>query len=82
MKPQLYIGNKNYSTWSLRAWFLMREAGIDFDEHRILLDEDTTRREIAAVSPGGTVPALKLGDLTVWDTSGLLEKLRPCFSMS
>ena len=54
MKTKLYIGNKNYSTWSLRSWLLLREAGIDFDEHRILLDVDTTADEIAAVSPGGT----------------------------
>ncbi|MCH7833609.1 MAG: glutathione S-transferase family protein, partial [Proteobacteria bacterium] len=37
VKPQLVIGNKNYSSWSLRAWFLLREADIDFDENRISL---------------------------------------------
>jgi glutathione S-transferase len=73
MKPQLYIGNKNYSTWSLRSWLLLREAGIDFDEHRILLDVETTAEEIAAVSPSGTVPVLKIGDLTVWDTMAIAE---------
>ncbi len=73
MKPQLYIGNKNYSTWSLRAWLLLREADIDFDEHRILLDVETTEAEIAAVSPAGLVPVLQLGDLTVWDTMAIAE---------
>ena len=73
MKPQLYIGNKNYSTWSLRAWFLMREAGIEFDEHRILLDVETTKAEIAAISPAGLVPALKIGDTTIWDTMAIAE---------
>ena len=73
MKPQLYIGNKNYSTWSLRSWLLMREAGIDFDEHRILLDVETSADEIAAVSPSGTVPVLKIGDMTVWDTLAIAE---------
>jgi glutathione S-transferase len=73
MKPQLYIGNKNYSTWSLRSWLLLREAGIDFDEHRILLDVETTAAELAAVSPSGTVPVLKIGDLTVWDTMAIAE---------
>ena len=73
MKPQLYIGNKNYSSWSLRSWLLLREAGIDFDEHRILLDTEGTAAEIAAVSPAGTVPVLKLGDLTVWDTMAIAE---------
>ncbi len=73
MKPQLYIGNKNYSTWSLRSWLLLREAEIDFDEHRILLDVETTEAEIAAVSPAGRVPVLKLDDLTVWDTMAIAE---------
>lgn len=73
MKPQLYIGNKNYSTWSLRAWLLLREADIDFDEHRILLDVETTEAEIAAVSPAGLVPVLKLDDLTIWDTMAIAE---------
>lgn len=75
MKPQLYIGNKNYSSWSLRTWFLMREAGIDFDEHRIVLDVESTKAAIRAVSPGGTVPALQLGDLTIWDTMAIAETL-------
>lgn len=73
MKPQLYIGNKNYSSWSLRAWLLLREAEIDFDEHRILLDVDTTAAELAAVSPSGTVPVLKFGDLAVWDSMAIAE---------
>lgn len=73
MKPQLYIGNKNYSSWSLRSWLLLREAEIDFDEHRILLDVETTADEIAAVSPAGTVPVLKIGDLTIWDTMAIAE---------
>ena len=38
MKPKLIIGNKNYSSWSLRAWLLLKEAGIEFDEHRIVLE--------------------------------------------
>lgn len=73
MKPQLFIGNKNYSTWSLRSWFLMREAGIDFDEHRILLDVETTADAISSVSPGGTLPVLKLDDVTVWDSMAIAE---------
>ena len=73
MKPKLIIGNKNYSSWSLRSWLLLREAGIDFDEQRILLDMADTPAEIAAVNPGGTVPALQLGELTVWDTLAIAE---------
>ncbi len=61
MKPKLVIGNKNYSSWSLRPWLLMKEAGIDFEEHRIVLDTPTTKKEIAAFSEAGRVPILQLG---------------------
>lgn len=73
MKPKLIIGNKNYSSWSLRAWLLLRESEIEFDEQRICLDTDTTAAEIAALNAGGTVPVLQLGDLTVWDTLAIAE---------
>jgi len=73
MKPKLYIGNKNYSSWSLRSWLLLSEAEIDFEEQRILLDVETTAGEIAAVNPSGTVPVLQLGDLTIWDTMAIAE---------
>jgi glutathione S-transferase len=75
LKPKLIIGNKNYSSWSLRAWFLMREADIDFDEHRVLLDTDTTGEEIAAYSAAGRVPILVLDGATVWDTLAIAETL-------
>ncbi len=73
MQTTLIIGNKNYSSWSLRAWFLLSEAGIEFDEHRIALDIDTTAMEIAKYSPSGTVPVLKLDDETIWDTQAIAE---------
>lgn len=73
MKPKLIIGNKNYSSWSLRPWLLMKEAGIDFDEHRIALDTPTASKEIAAFSEAGKVPILQLGDLTVWDSLAIAE---------
>ena len=73
MKPKLIIGNKNYSTWSLRPWLLMREAGIDFDEQRIILDTATTAGEIAAFGAGRTVPILQFGDLTIWDSLAICE---------
>ena len=73
MKPKLFIGNKNYSSWSLRAWLLLREADIDFDEQRILLDMPDTAAEIAALRASGTVPVLQLGDLTVWDSMAIAE---------
>ena len=73
MKPRLIIGNKNYSSWSLRAWFLLREADIDFDEHRIPLDTDDTARQIAEFSPAGRVPVLLLDDVAVWDSLAIAE---------
>jgi len=75
MKPRLVIGNKNYSSWSLRAWFLMREAGIDFDEHRIALDTEVTGQEIAEFTEAGRVPVLLLDGITVWDTMAIAETL-------
>ena len=73
MKPRLIIGNKNYSSWSLRPWLLMKEAGIEFDEHLILLDTPTTKRDIATFSEAGRVPILQLGDTTVWDSLAIAE---------
>ena len=73
MKPKLIIGNKNYSSWSLRPWILMKEAGIDFDEHRIVLDTPTSKQEIAEFTEAGRVPVLQLGDLTVWDSLAICE---------
>jgi len=73
MTPKLIIGNKNYSSWSLRTWLLLREAGIEFEEHRIALNLDTTESEIAAFNPGGTVPILQLDELTIWDTLAIAE---------
>ena len=73
MKPKLVIGNKNYSSWSLRAWLLMREAGIDFEERRIPLDIDTTAGELASLNAAGRVPVLELEDVTVWDSLAIAE---------
>ena len=73
MKPKLIIGNKNYSTWSLRSWLLLREAEIDFDEQRILLDVEDTAADIAGVNAAGTVPVLQLDDTVVWDTLAIAE---------
>ena len=75
MKPRLIIGNKNYSSWSLRAWFLLREAGIDFDEHRIALDTEETGQQIAEYTSAGRVPVLLLDGIAVWDTMAIAETL-------
>jgi len=70
---KLVIGNKNYSSWSLRAWFLLKEAGVEFEEHRIPLDTEATAGEIARFSPAGRVPVLVLGDEVVWDSLAIAE---------
>ncbi len=76
----LVIGNKNYSSWSLRPWLALRHAGLEFDEILIPLDETGTRSEIMKHSGSGRLPALKDGDLTVWDSLAICEyaaELRP-----
>lgn len=73
MALRLVIGNKNYSSWSLRAWFLLREAGIEFEEQRICLDVDDTRKNLAEVSPSGRVPVLHIDDTAVWDSLAIAE---------
>lgn len=73
METKLIIGNKNYSSWSLRAWLLLKEAGIQFLEHRIALDRPQSAREIAYFSQAGQVPVLQIDDVTVWDTMAIAE---------
>jgi hypothetical protein len=62
---QLYIGNKNYSSWSMRAWVLLRQAGIPFEEKFVRFDgfdsQSEFKRTMAALSPTGTVPLLRDG---------------------
>jgi glutathione S-transferase len=74
-KYRLIIGNKNYSSWSLRPWLAMRQAGIEFDELCIPLYGPGSKERILQVSPSGRVPALTDGDLTVWDSLAICEYL-------
>lgn len=71
----LAIGNKNYSSWSLRPWLLMKQAGIAFDEVRIPLYTPESRARIAEFSASGKVPCLVDGDLHVWDSLAICEYL-------
>jgi glutathione S-transferase len=73
MKTKLIIGNKNYSSWSLRSWLLLKEAGIPFEEHRIALDTPTATNDIKCFSAAGCVPVLQLDDMIVWDTLAIAE---------
>jgi glutathione S-transferase len=75
----IVIGNKNYSSWSLRAWLFLKHTGAPFREIRIGLDEPDTRARILAHSPTGRVPALIDGSLTIWDSLAICEYLAEKF---
>lgn len=71
--PLLVIGNKNYSSWSLRGWLALRKAGVDFEEQRLPLDTPEFSRDICTLSPSRRVPALHDGDLCIWDSLAIGE---------
>lgn len=75
----LTIANRNYSSWSLRAWLAMEATGAAFDEVMILLGRPDTPTEIAKHSPNGLVPALRDGDLVIWDSLAIAEYLAEKF---
>jgi glutathione S-transferase len=76
---KLLIGNKNYSSWSMRPWVLLTQAGIAFDEVYVRFDSfdanSTFKKVLQDVSPTGKVPLLLDGDLAVWDTLAIAEYL-------
>lgn len=72
-KLTLIIGNKNYSSWSLRPWILLRHHNINFTEKRVALFETTTANELAEYNSDYKVPVLKDDDLIVWDSLSILE---------
>ena len=80
---KLYIGNKNYSSWSMRPWVLLRQAGIAFEEIIIRFDSfdagSEFRQKINRVNPVGKVPVLDDDGLTVWDTLAIAEYLAERF---
>jgi glutathione S-transferase len=69
----LTIGNKNYSSWSLRPWILMKHLGLTFDERLMTLDTPEFARDIVSASPTRRVPFLKHGALLVWDSLAICE---------
>ncbi|WP_421950781.1 glutathione S-transferase family protein [Pelagibacterium sp.] len=69
----LYIANKNYSSWSLRPWVLLKTLGIAFDERFVPFLQGSSYEEFRKFSPTGLVPCLVDGDLTVWDSLAITE---------
>jgi glutathione S-transferase len=80
---RLFIGNKNYSSWSMRAWVLMRQSGIEFDEVMLRFDgfspDSQFKQRLAQLSPTGQVPVLVDGSIVVWDTLSIAEYLAETF---
>ena len=74
---KLYIGNKNYSSWSMRPWVLLTQAQIAFEEVVVRFDGFTPdsefKKTLQSISPAGKVPVLQDGDLVVWDTLAIAE---------
>lgn len=83
MPLQLFIGNKNYSSWSMRPWVLMRQAGIPFEEVLIRFDsfeaDSVFKQRAKAVNPLGKVPALVDDGFAVWDSLAIAEYLAEYF---
>jgi glutathione S-transferase len=75
MALQLIIGNKNYSSWSLRPWLAMKVAGIAFEETVISFDAPDFKARVTAFSGAGRVPVLIDGDVRVWESLAILEYL-------
>jgi len=71
----LVIGNKNYSSWSLRSWIALKMLGVPVDKKRIALRRPETKAEILRYSPAGRVPILRDGDTVVWGSLAILEYL-------
>ncbi|WP_219216212.1 glutathione S-transferase family protein [Variovorax boronicumulans] len=82
---QLYIGNKNYSSWSMRPWVLMTQAGIPFEEVMVRFGDDFSepdsqfRKTVQPLNPAGTVPFLVDGEIVVSDTLAIAEYLAESF---
>lgn len=79
MSLKLILGNKNYSSWSLRPWIAMRQAGLDFTDEVIPLYEPGSAERIAKYSPTGKVPVLLDGDMVIWESLAILDHLADRF---
>jgi glutathione S-transferase len=71
----LVVGNKNYSSWSLRPWLAMKQLGLEFEERRISLYVPGAKEQLLGYSPAGKVPILIDGERRIWDSLAILEYL-------
>ncbi len=78
-KFELVIGNKAYSSWSLRVWLALRHISVPFTEIRLAMDTPEFKSRVRKYSPTGKVPLLKHGDLTIWDSIAICEYLAERF---
>ena len=70
---KLVIGNKNYSSWSMRPWFLLTHLGLPFEEEKLSFNDPAFRARVRGYSPAGKVPILVDGDIVVWDSLAIVE---------
>jgi glutathione S-transferase len=75
----LLTGNKKYSSWSLRPWIVMKQAGLKFDEQFVALQQPNTKANILKYSPSGKVPFLRHGKIEVWESLAICEYLNEAF---
>ncbi len=78
-QTKLYIGNKNYSSWSMRAWLCLKKVGIDFEEILITLRTNQTKENILKISPSGKIPCLIHNNLKIWDSLAIALYLEETF---
>ena len=76
---RLLIGNKNYSSWSLRPWLLLSHLEIPFEEEKLSFNDPAFKARVARYSPVGQVPVLVDGDVAIWDSLAILEYVAETF---
>lgn len=79
MSLRLIIGNKNYSSWSMRPWIAMKVAGLPFEETLLPLYQPGSRDQVLKYSPTGKVPVLVDGDMVVWESLAILDHVADRF---
>ena len=77
--PKLYVGNKNYSSWSMRPWVALKAAGVDFEDEVVRFDFPAGNPDIKALSEGGTVPVLEHEGLRLWESLAIVEYVAELF---